>query len=34
MRITDNIGIKRKVRTTIYRVNKEGAPLLLGNPFL
>jgi hypothetical protein len=34
VRMTDDSGVQRRVKTTAYGVDKEGVPLLLGNPFL
>jgi hypothetical protein len=34
VRITDDNHVERRVPVTVYGVDKEGAPLILGNPFL
>jgi hypothetical protein len=34
VRLIDDTGVERIVQTTVYGVDKEGSPLLLGNPFL
>ena len=34
VRLTDDQGVERRTQVTAYGVDKEGAPLLLGNPFL
>jgi hypothetical protein len=34
LRLTDDNGVERRINATVYGVDKEGCPLLLGNPFL
>jgi hypothetical protein len=34
VRLTDDTGVERRSQVTAYGVDKEGVPLLLGNPFL
>ena len=34
VRLSDDNGVERLSQVTAYRVDKEGLPLLLGNPFL
>ena len=34
VRLIDDTGAERTSQTTVYGVDKEGSPLLLGNPFL